>query len=195
MNPISEEYNTFPQENTVVDIKPKYDNIYVIDSPTKDVYQFVLTKVNAFAEKYTPNANPSKSRKFVVKNAVKDESAEGMTMLFTNDALFLEQFNSIEKTQNGIILTYNYLPKDDEDEDGVFEKWNNSRLLQIVGSDGNNAVVENFLQSGGKRKTMKKTNKKVKVGNVQRVVYVGTRGGQYVKMNGGFVSLSKLNKH
>ena len=38
---------------------------------------------------------------------------------------------------------------------------------------------------------MKKTAKKVKVGNVERCVYKGPRGGEYIKMNGEFKSLKK----
>jgi len=56
--------------------------------------------------------------------------------------------------------------------------------------------------SGGKttNKKYKKTNRKVKVGNVERCVYVGVRGGEYIKANGemcplrGFGSLSPARR-
>lgn len=192
------EYNSFATVESPVleEIKPKYDNVFIIDTPSQEVYKFALQKANAFAAKYVPNSsNPAKSKNFTIKDAVKTENIDELTLLSTNDELFLEQFNSIGDGEKGIIITYNYKPLISEDEESAYEKWNNSRLLQILDSNGSNTVVETFLQSGGKKKTMKKTNKKVKVGKVERVVYVGTRGGQYIKMNGGFVSLSKLNKH
>jgi hypothetical protein len=43
---------------------------------------------------------------------------------------------------------------------------------------------------GGSRK--KATKKRVKVGGNERVVYEGPRGGEYVKMNGGYVSLKQV---
>jgi hypothetical protein len=36
------------------------------------------------------------------------------------------------------------------------------------------------------------TTKRVKVGGNIRIVYQGKRGGEYIKMNGGFVSLAQL---
>jgi hypothetical protein len=48
--------------------------------------------------------------------------------------------------------------------------------------------------SGGdqEKSTKKPTQKRVKVGGKERVVYEGPRGGEYIKQNGGFVSLKKL---
>ena len=47
-------------------------------------------------------------------------------------------------------------------------------------------------QNAGRK--YKKTGQKVKVGNRDRVVYEGVRGGKYVKMNGGMKSLKSLEK-
>jgi hypothetical protein len=48
--------------------------------------------------------------------------------------------------------------------------------------------------SGGdqKKSTKKPTQKRIKVGGKDRVVYEGPRGGEYIKQGGGFVSLKKL---
>lgn len=47
---------------------------------------------------------------------------------------------------------------------------------------------------GKKTKGKKATSKRVKVGGAERVVYEGPRGGQYIKMNGGFLNLKELAK-
>ena len=59
-----------------------------------------------------------------------------------------------------------------------------------------NIINEENVKIGGKSvkktpKNMKKTAKKVKVGNVERCVYKGPRGGEYIKMNGEFKPLKK----
>jgi hypothetical protein len=49
--------------------------------------------------------------------------------------------------------------------------------------------------NGGKKpSTMKRTSEKVKVGNAERCVYIGTRGGKYVKVSGKFVPLKQAKK-
>lgn len=50
--------------------------------------------------------------------------------------------------------------------------------------------------TGGAKKSVayKKTDKKVKVGNRDHCIYVGPRGGKYVKMNGKYRSLSDVKK-
>ena len=56
-------------------------------------------------------------------------------------------------------------------------------------------LTELTPQDGGARKApkkLKKSSEKVKVGNVARVVYVGPRGGKYVKVKGQFVSVKKI---
>jgi hypothetical protein len=51
---------------------------------------------------------------------------------------------------------------------------------------------------GGKKKSAvsspKKTEKKVKIGNRECVVYEGSRGGKYVRMNNKFVPLKEAKK-
>lgn len=50
---------------------------------------------------------------------------------------------------------------------------------------------------GGKRKKQQKftkSNQKLQIGNQTRVVYLGARGGRYIKMGGNIVPVSKLNK-
>jgi hypothetical protein len=49
-------------------------------------------------------------------------------------------------------------------------------------------------KSSSSKSSKKATSHRVKVGGAERVVYEGARGGQYVKMNGGFVSLKDLKK-
>ena len=62
----------------------------------------------------------------------------------------------------------------------------------VKGLEGTNEVP----QAGGKKKTptLKSTGKKVKIGSVERVIYEGTRGGKYVKLNGSLVTLDKAKK-
>jgi hypothetical protein len=43
-----------------------------------------------------------------------------------------------------------------------------------------------------KKSTKKPTDKRVKVGHKEKVAYEGLRGGEYIKQNGGYVSLKKL---
>ena len=58
--------------------------------------------------------------------------------------------------------------------------------------------IESWCQqntSGGgkaKKPNLKATDKRVTVGKAKRVVYKGPRGGEYVKMNGKFVSVKSL---
>jgi hypothetical protein len=54
-------------------------------------------------------------------------------------------------------------------------------------------MTQNAMTQNAGRK-YKKTGQKVKVGNRDRVVYEGVRGGKYVKMNGGMRSLKSLEK-
>lgn len=57
--------------------------------------------------------------------------------------------------------------------------------------------IMNGLQSAGAKgkkaakPELKRTDKKVKIGNVERTVYTGTRGAKYVKLNGKIVPLSE----
>jgi len=51
---------------------------------------------------------------------------------------------------------------------------------------------ENSEQKGGRKCT--KSNEKVKVGNRTYVVYLGSRGGKYVRMGGKYVSLASMRK-
>lgn len=48
--------------------------------------------------------------------------------------------------------------------------------------------------TGGKTKDLKATDKRVVIGNTKRVVYEGSRGGQYIKKDGKFVSLKSMKK-
>jgi len=55
------------------------------------------------------------------------------------------------------------------------------------------AIVTTVIPVNGGGNTIKtRTNKKVQTKKGSRVVYKGPRGGEYIKMNGGFVSLRKL---
>ena len=47
---------------------------------------------------------------------------------------------------------------------------------------------------GAKKKNLRRTEKKVKLSKGTRCVYVGSRGGEYVKINGEFVPLKKAMK-
>ncbi len=52
-------------------------------------------------------------------------------------------------------------------------------------------------QGAGKKKTKKepkKTSERVKVGCQDKVVYVGPKGGKYIKQGGGYLSLKSLLK-
>jgi hypothetical protein len=56
-----------------------------------------------------------------------------------------------------------------------------------------NEVYYKIIPDGGKKLSTKNiTTKRIKVGNVNKVVYKGSKGGEYIKMNGGFISLKKL---
>lgn len=52
-----------------------------------------------------------------------------------------------------------------------------------------------FVKKGGgiKSSPPKKTHKKIKIGNVQRCIYVGPRGGEYVRLDGKFKRVSALS--
>lgn len=60
--------------------------------------------------------------------------------------------------------------------------------------------IMNGLQSAGAKgkkaakPELKRTDKKVKIGSVERTVYTGARGGKYVKLNGKIVPLSEAKK-
>lgn len=55
--------------------------------------------------------------------------------------------------------------------------------------------IENYEGGAAKKQSKAKmTNKKVKVGNVDRTVRVGPRGGKYIMMNGKMVPLSQVKK-
>jgi hypothetical protein len=47
---------------------------------------------------------------------------------------------------------------------------------------------------GGKKKTLKPTSNKIKVGKLYRKVYIGPRGGKYIKYKGEYISIKSLNK-
>jgi hypothetical protein len=51
-------------------------------------------------------------------------------------------------------------------------------------------VTGNYCAGGGKLPT----NKRVQLGGNTRIVYQGKRGGEYIKMSGGFVSLAEAKK-
>jgi hypothetical protein len=76
----------------------------------------------------------------------------------------------------------------------------NSYTIKEIGNTGKEFTSTITVdKSGGKSvkktpKNMKKTAKKVKVGNVERCVYKGPRGGEYIKMNGEFKPLKSLKK-
>jgi hypothetical protein len=53
---------------------------------------------------------------------------------------------------------------------------------------------ENTQKGGKKQQKLTKSNQKLQIGNQTRVVYLGARGGLYVKMNGNVVPVSKLKK-
>jgi hypothetical protein len=53
-------------------------------------------------------------------------------------------------------------------------------------------IVDEF--TGGAKKNLRRTEKKVKLSKGTRCVYVGSRGGEYVKINGEFVPLKKAMK-
>lgn len=55
--------------------------------------------------------------------------------------------------------------------------------------------IENYEGGASKKAPKTKlTDKKVKVGNVERTVRVGPRGGKYVMVNGKKVSLSTVQQ-
>lgn len=63
--------------------------------------------------------------------------------------------------------------------------------------------IVNGLQGGAKGKKaakkdakpeLKRTDKRVKIGSVERTVFTGARGGKYVKLNGKIVPLSEAKK-
>jgi len=51
-----------------------------------------------------------------------------------------------------------------------------------------------ILGGGKKQQKLTKSNQKLQIGNKTRVVYLGARGGRYIKMGGNIVPVSKLNK-
>lgn len=60
--------------------------------------------------------------------------------------------------------------------------------LQLVAVNG---VIKH--EGGVRKKAYKRSSKKVKVGKAERCVYVGPRGGEYVKVKGEFVSVKKAS--
>jgi len=52
--------------------------------------------------------------------------------------------------------------------------------------------IKSKNQEGGAKH--RQTSERVVINNQRRVVYVGARGGKYVKQNGKFVALSKIKK-
>lgn len=64
----------------------------------------------------------------------------------------------------------------------------------VKGLEGsmNNAVPS---QQGGKKSPQpQKSDKKVKIGNRELCIYVGSRGGKYVRIDGKFVPLKDARK-
>lgn len=62
-------------------------------------------------------------------------------------------------------------------------------------SDWAKSNIENYEGGAAKKAPKTKmTEKKVKVGKVERTVRVGPRGGKYVMMNGKMVPLSQAKK-
>ena len=49
-------------------------------------------------------------------------------------------------------------------------------------------------QDGGKNKNYKKSNKKFINGKMKRVIYLGKRGGEYVKVKGEYITLNKYKR-
>ena len=71
----------------------------------------------------------------------------------------------------------------------------NGAAVVTRNANGATAASANGSARGGKKSKGKKaTSKRVKVGGAERVVYEGPRGGEYIKMNGGFVNLKELSK-
>ena len=64
----------------------------------------------------------------------------------------------------------------------------NSNSFPLFGSYGGNRCSISIINGGGK----KPTKKRVVVKGKPKVVYKGPRGGEYIKQNGGFVSLKTL---
>lgn len=54
--------------------------------------------------------------------------------------------------------------------------------------------VDLAATGGAKKGSYKKCDKKVKIGKREHCIYLGPRGGKYVKMNGEFKLLSSLKK-
>lgn len=62
-------------------------------------------------------------------------------------------------------------------------------------SKGLEASMQVDVASGGAKKgSHKKCGEKVKIGKKEHCIYLGPRGGKYIKMNGEFKSLSSLKK-
>jgi hypothetical protein len=63
----------------------------------------------------------------------------------------------------------------------------------VQGLDGTNSFpVE---QHAGKRAAVpKRTDKKVLIGTKEKVVYLGARGGKYVRVNGKYITVSAAKK-
>lgn len=53
---------------------------------------------------------------------------------------------------------------------------------------------ENRSQSRGRKKSLKPTSNKIKVGKLYRKVYIGPRGGKYIKYKGEYTSIKSLDK-
>jgi hypothetical protein len=93
----------------------------------------------------------------------------------------------------------------DDDDDDEFQEEALQYTLAVRNYDRKMRIMrnlQNYVTGGAKKcsppqtgkstNTKKATNRRVKVGAVDRVVYEGPRGGQYIKMNGGFVNLKSL---
>lgn len=68
-----------------------------------------------------------------------------------------------------------------------------SDIRDSTGNVVQDEVYYRIINEGGKKISTKKiTTKRIKVGNVNKIVYKGSRGGEYIKMNGKFINLKEI---
>jgi len=116
-------------------------------------------------------------------------NANNVNVMIVNNLKVLAGTN----TNNKKILMYA-----EEGQINMFEKLIINYNDASASTDKLNLVFEENAHIWGgrmkKQQKLSKSNEKIKIGNQTRVVYLGTRGGRYVKMGGNVVPVSKLNK-
>lgn len=55
-------------------------------------------------------------------------------------------------------------------------------------------AMANAVSGGAKKGSHKKCGEKVKIGKKEHCIYLGPRGGKYIRMNGEFKLLSSIKK-